>query len=116
MVKRVFYIEKEKFLRSMMEFALRAKNVEIHTVETLLNNTYLLYDLTPDLVIFDYETLRATPDELSLLYQYCAKEKAKLIITAEDSKLSELDPIISGVLEKPIKASHLAERIIALID
>ena len=53
MVKRVFYIEKEKFLRSLMELALRAKKAEVYTVESLNDNFYL-FRLFNSKLIFDF--------------------------------------------------------------
>ena len=114
MGKRVLYIEKEKFLRSMMELALRAKQAEIHTVETLQDNLYLLQDLTPQLVLFDLETCQQNPDELEQLYAF--SEKAKLVAVVPKHLNQNLDHRVSGFLEKPIIAHSLAERVLALVD
>jgi hypothetical protein len=114
MGKRVFYVEKEKFLRSMMELALRAKGVEIHTVETLKDNTYLLEDLSPQLVIFDLDTCKEFPAELEELYAF--GQKAKIIATFPKDQKPNLDQRVSGHLEKPLVALTLAERILSLVD
>lgn len=115
MVKKVFYIEKEKFLRSMMEIALRAKKAEIYTVETLDENFYLLDDLKPDLIIFDLETCRASgPEALEKLYGYSIQ--AKLLATIPEGSENSLDPRVKSHLLKPIVAHNLAERLLSLID
>lgn len=115
MVKRVFYIEKEKFLRSMMELALRAKKAEVYTVETLESNFYLLDDLKPELIIFDFETCKDSGDEaLEKLYSYA--QHAKLIMTGPVGSENSLDKRVSGHLPKPIVAHNLAERVLSLID
>ena len=111
MVKKVFYVEKEKFLRSMMELALRAKKAEIYTVETLKENFYLIDDLKPDLIIFD---LDQAPGDLQTLYEY--SKKAKLIATGPAGSEKNLDTRVSGHLEKPLVAHNLAERVLSLID
>lgn len=111
MVKRVFYIEKEKFLRSMVELALKAKKAEIYTVDTLSENFYLIDDLKPQLVLFDMD---ATPQDLEKLYMY--HDRLKLIATGPIDLMSTLDPRVSGFIPKPIVAHNLAERILSLID
>ncbi|MEA9355481.1 response regulator [Bacteriovorax sp. PP10] len=115
MVKRVFYIEKEKFLRSMMELALRAKKAEVYTVETLAENFYLIDDLKPELIIFDLDTAQASgPEALEKLYSYATH--AKLIMTGAPSSENSMNKIVSGFIPKPIVAHNLAERVLSLID
>lgn len=114
MGKRVLYIEKEKFLRSMMELALRAKDAEIHTVETLQDHLYLLDALKPQLIIFDLETCSTNPEELEQLLAFSAK--AKLIATGSPEFLKNLDKRVSGSLEKPLVAHTLALRVLSLVD
>jgi response regulator RpfG family c-di-GMP phosphodiesterase len=115
MVKKVFYIEKEKFLRSMMEFALRAKKAEVYTVETLEENFYLLDDLKPDLVIFDLETCqKAGVEAMDQLLSY--SKHSKLIATCPPGSENSLDSRVKGHLLKPIVAHNLAERVLSLID
>ena len=111
MVKRVFYIEKEKFLRSMMELALRAKKAEVYTVETLSDNFYLIDDLKPELILFD---LDLPASDLEKLYEY--SNKAKLIATGPVGSENSLDKRVSGFIPKPLVAHNLAERVLSLID
>jgi response regulator RpfG family c-di-GMP phosphodiesterase len=115
MVKKVFYIEKEKFLRSMMEIALRAKKAEVYTVETLEENFYLLDDLKPDLIIFDQETCNNSgPEALEKLLTY--SKTSKLIMTGPQGSENTMDSRVKIHLIKPIEATNLAERVLSLID
>jgi len=111
MVKRVFYIEKEKFLRSMFEVALKAKGAEIYTVDALKDNFYLIDDLKPQLIIFD---INQSPDDLEQLYQY--HQKIKLVASGHEGSENNLDPRVKGFMPKPIVAHNLAEKILSLID
>ena len=111
MVKKVFYIEKEKFLRSMFELALRAKKTEIYTVESLHENFYLIDDLRPDLIIFD---LNQSPADLELLYEY--SKKSTLVATGMPEMEKSLDSRVKGFIAKPIVAHNLAERVLAIVD
>lgn len=115
MVKRVFYIEKEKFLRSMFELALRAKKTEVYTVETLESNFYLIDDLRPDLIIFDLETCKeAGSAALEKLYEYSSE--SKLVQTGPAGSENSMDKRVKSHLAKPIVAHNLAERVLSLID
>ena len=99
----------------MMELALRAKKAEVYTVETLESNFYLIDDLKPDLIIFDYETCQEASEEvMEKLFSYAGE--SKLIMTGSPLTESLMDDRVSGFLSKPIVAHNLAERILALID
>ncbi len=111
MVKKVFYVEKEKFLRSMFEVALRAKKAEIYTVETLHENFYLIDDLKPDLIIFD---LGQSAEDLEMLYGYSSS--VVLVATGTPEARESLDARVKGFIPKPIVAHNLAERVLSLID
>ena len=111
MVKKVIYIEKERFLRSMMEVALKAKKAEIYTFESLKNNFYQIDDIKPDLVIF---TLNEDEDDLRRLYTFA--DCFRLVLSAPLEFQNQLPPKVSGFLAKPILAHTLAERVLALID
>lgn len=115
MVKRVFYIEKEKFLRSMMELALRAKKAEVYTVETLADNFYLIEDLKPELIIFDLDTLTNDgPEVMEKLFSYA--NQAKIIMTGAPGSENSMNKNVSGFIPKPIVAHNLAEKVLSLID
>ena len=111
MVKKVFYVEKEKFLRSMMELALRAKKAEIYTVETLNANFYLIDDLKPDLIIFDLEQSAA---DLETLYGY--SDRIRLVASGAEDRRDSLDSRVKGFLPKPIVVHNLAATVLDLID
>src|SRR4051812_39701083 len=110
--KKIFYVDKGDFLRSMLEFALKAKGAQIYTIDTLENNIYLLDDLLPDLIIFDVETCR---DYLAILEQY--RDKTILVATGEEEKDRPLvNHMIKDFLPKPLVARGIAARILALVE
>ena len=111
MVKKVFYIEKGEFLRSMMEFALKAHGAEIYTVASIEDNFYLLDDLTPDLIIFDVETAQ---NFLLELKQYSSK--AILVAVGPESAKPLVDGMVKNYLVKPLEAKNIAHRILSLLD
>jgi DNA-binding NtrC family response regulator len=117
MVKSVFYVEKEKFLRSLFETALKAKKREIHTVESLQDNLYLLEDLTPALVLLDIETIEKTPELIPAVFDYKATHPGVKIVTIGSvEQQSRYRDRTDGFFSKPIEVSQLAHKIIALID
>src|SRR5688572_28046826 len=116
MVKYILYVEKEKFLRSLFEAALRAKKQYIHTVDTLQNNTYLLDDLSPALIILDWETV-GTSAELSTVLDFKKSHATtKLLVTCSSEQKNEIPFAVDGIITKPIEVNQLAHKIIGLID
>ena len=113
MVKKVFYIEKAEFLRSMLEFALKAKGAEIYTIASLKDHQYLLEDLKPDLIIFDIDTCI---DELQDVYKYQKQHKVVLVASGPENRCSEYSQTTGGYLTKPIVAKDLANRILSFIS
>lgn len=95
----------------MMEFALKAKGIEIYTVETIKDNFYLIDDLAPHLVIFG---LNETPEDLQKLYSYA--DKTKLCLFASEEEAQNADSRIQAHLRKPLDAKALAMRVLSLVD
>ena len=114
-VKKIFYVDKVEFLRSMMELSFRSKKTEIYTVDTLENNFYLLDDLSPDLILFDVESVRAQLEELC---QYTSKNLSKTILVAvgNESDKAQVSSMVKKFFLKPLDASKIADQILSLID
>ncbi|MBC7537917.1 MAG: hypothetical protein H7281_03800 [Bacteriovorax sp.] len=109
--KKVFYIEKVEFLRSMMEFALKARGAEIYTVASIENNFYLLDDLLPDLIIFDVDT---SLNHIKVLSEYSAK--AVLVAVGSEESKSLVEGLVKNYITKPLEAKNIADRILSLLD
>lgn len=117
MVKSVLYIEKEKFLRTLFEAALRPRQVEIHTIESLQNNLYLLGDLSPALIIIDLETAQLTPELVSEVFNYReVHPETKIIGTGVLENRTNFNFRFDDFFAKPIVVSGLASRIMKIID
>lgn len=113
MVKCVLYVEKEKFLRSLFEVALRAKKQEIHTIDTLQNNIYLLEDLRPALIILDWATVQGSPELQNVMDFKKNNPTVKIVVTGPSH---DIPFKADGFFTKPIEVNQLAHKIIALID
>lgn len=111
MVKNVIYIEKEKFLRSMLELALKSKVESIYTTDTLVDNFYLLEDLSPDMVIVDYSSI-----DLDLLNELLNKKAFKIVVTVQESQESEAKSLsnVDLVLVKPLLVNGLVQKLLEL--
>ena len=109
--KKIFYIEKVEFLRSMMELALKARGAEIYTVATIENNYYLLDDLMPDLIIFDVETAQ---NQMSDLCKYSAKAILVAVGSVEDK--TKVEGMVKSYITKPFVARDIANSILSLLD
>lgn len=113
MAKKVFYIEKEKFLRSMIEMALKSKSAEIYTVDSITDKFYLLDDLSPDLILVDLASVSAL--ELEEILKKSAGKKIAFTGSPEDlEKNSSLE--VSLKLEKPLVVNKISEKILSVLD
>ena len=108
MEKLVFYIEKEKFLRTMIEAALKLKNHNVYTIDTIVDNYYLIDDLKPQVIIFDIDTMGA---ELHNFIKYV--KEATLVATGTKNQRELVQGYVHDFIEKPILASKLANRLVS---
>lgn len=111
--KKVFYIEKVEFLRSMMEFALKVRGAEIYTIASLENNFYLLDDLRPELILFDVQTCI---NHLPQLAEYSAASGAILVGIGDESDQRLVVGMAQSFMLKPLEAKNIGARILALLD
>ena len=109
--RKIFYVEKVAFLRSMFEAALKARGAEIYTIDTMVNNFYLLEDLKPELIIFDVQTVG---DSLGAILTYQAE--AVLIATGDESDRAQVEGKVAHFMPKPIEAHKLGEFILSFLD
>ena len=102
---KVFYIEKQKFLREMVEQILVDKGEKAYTLETASDCTYLIEDLKPEVLMLDVATIMPEADEFFATY----KEKFSQIpivftgFPEDRDLLGPYEGLCRGFLEKPIK-------------
>lgn len=107
MEKEVFYIEKEKMLRSMFEIAFKNKKQGIYTIDSIVSNYYLLDDLKPKIIIFDVKTVGPELDKL-LAYS----TQAILVATGDKEDQNVLGANFKNFILKPISAHNLVKTIL----
>lgn len=102
MEKHVLVVDKEKFMRSHFETALKDSNIKVMAIESLANNYYLLDDLKPCAFFFD---IHSTMGEYAKILSYAGKTKLIAMGFPEDFDLLKgIDDKLSMKLEKPISA------------
>lgn len=104
MEKHVLVVDREKFMRSMFESALKDTPIKVVAIESLENHYYLIDDLRPCALFFD---ILSTMGEFQKIIGY--KDKTKLIAMGfpEDFDLIKgIDKDITMKLEKPIPVSQ----------
>jgi DNA-binding response OmpR family regulator len=104
-MKKVFYVEKEKFLRNMMEQGLPGLGLDCYAVDGLEDFVYLINDLSPGLLILDWETCKLLSEldidtQIPVLLTFCGDSGGS------EKKVMNLP--ISGYLEKPISPLDIA--------
>ena len=108
MEKNVFYIEKEKMLRSMFEASFKLENQSIYTVDSIVGNYYLLDDLKPKIIVFDIKTVDSELDKL-LMYG----DRAVLIGTGDETDQNSVSHVVKKFILKPIPIRNLVKTIFA---
>jgi response regulator RpfG family c-di-GMP phosphodiesterase len=108
MKNNVFYIEKEKFLRSMFEIAFKNKNAEIYTIDKIEGNYYLLEDLLPTIIVFDVKTLGP---ELEKVLAF--NDRAVLVATGDVEDEITVKGKVKNFIHKPIPALNLVKTILS---
>jgi DNA-binding NtrC family response regulator len=111
MERLVLYIEKEKFLRQMLEEIFKIKGAKLHTESTLDENFYLIEDLAPAIIVFDLDSFGANKEQnMEKLLSY---SNIIFIATGNPNQLEAKDPRIHKCIQKPIQASAIFDQIFA---
>jgi DNA-binding response OmpR family regulator len=108
--EKVLYIEREKFLRSMLEIAFKNKSKEIYTIDTLENNLYLIDDLKPAIILFDVKTVRENLENLFNL-----NDRFVLIATGDEQDKELVVNRVKRFIIKPIVANKIVENILSTL-
>lgn len=104
MEKHVLVIDREKFIRSMFDNAMKESPLKLMTVEGIQDHYYLVDDLSPVAIFFDILTCMGEFERIMA----CA-EKTKLYAMGfpEDFDLVKtFEHKLAGKIEKPIPASQ----------
>lgn len=109
----IFYIEKEKFLRSMMEHLCKTKGINVYTIDSSEDCLYLIEDLTPNLIVID---LSSTAGNLASFLDSLKATglNATLVATGIEKDwedLGEMREQFAGYEPKPLVADGLLERL-----
>lgn len=117
-MKKIFYIEKEAFLRKMLESAVTSQNASIYTVDSTDDCLFLIKDLESDIVLLDIKT--AGNDLVPFIdsIKVEVSRDIKIIGTGSSADIEELDENVSskfaGFVNKPISPTGIVCKIIEL--
>ncbi len=110
----IFYIEKEKFLRTMMENICKNKGIDVYTIDSAEDCLYLIKDLASDLIIIDLETTKGC---LSTFLDSLKDDQisASILATGQQSDWEDIGDLkgkFSHFEPKPLVVDGLLERLI----
>lgn len=101
----VLFIDKEKFIRNLVEELFIGKNSKIHTIDNISENFYLIEDLRPSVLVFDVLSVGDSLEEILAL------KNIKLIAIGQEAELLKVQGRVNLLLAKPLKVSTLFETI-----
>lgn len=113
-VPEVFYIEREPFLRLMLEKYARLREIEVYTVDGEESPGYLISDLRPKRLMVDAQTfLEMSPQAQT---EVLSTSDIPIIWTGFPDELEALATqlgSLNNVLIKPLEASSFTDQILA---
>lgn len=102
MEKHVLVVDKEKFMRSHFEAALKDSKIKVMAIESLVDHYYLIDDLKPCALFFD---IHSTMGEYHKILGYQGQTKLIAMGFPEDFDLLKgIDEKLTMKIEKPISA------------
>jgi DNA-binding NtrC family response regulator len=114
-MKRLFYIEEEKFLRDMFELTAKNEELDCYTVESSADCFYLIKDLQSELIIIDIKTVSPQIDEFFANLEKEGLSQIPVVAVGRSEDIEEFGANKSKVLriiEKPLPATGLFDKIL----
>ncbi|MCK5882400.1 MAG: hypothetical protein KAG61_01830 [Bacteriovoracaceae bacterium] len=112
-MKSVFFIDKEKFLRTMLELVFKERGLDIYTIESGADCTYLIDDLTPDLIVADLATL--SPDIETFFSSFEERNITVPILAlgmeSDWDQLEKFQDRFVGLEKKPLSPTGIVEKL-----
>lgn len=102
----VLYIEKEKFLRQMLETVFKNRGAKIHTEASIAEYFYLLDDLAPKRVVLDLGSV--SRDEVQKVIE---KNKFQVILTGDSKQLADFSDVNLIKITKPLIVLNIFDQI-----
>ena len=107
-MKKVFYIEKEKFLRLMVdELFKKSEAWDSYTVDGQSDYFYLIDDLSPSHILVDWETVKKEGLDFLMAYMKNLGSQIPVIVTFKKQFKEEIPSYINHLLPKPINPLQL---------
>ncbi len=112
---RLFFIEKQKFLRDLLDKSAKLEGLDCYTIDSADDCFYLIRDLGSELIIADIETLGL---DVGGFFTRLEKEGLSQIPVVAIGKpeciknLGDYSSKVVRIIEKPLPATGLIEKLI----
>lgn len=117
LMRGVFWVDQESFLRMMVDKTLKLAGIEIHSVESAEASVYIIKDLNPDLLVWDIVTLKEEGAEVLKQIMETTQIPVGLVGFPDqyDESIRELLPNANvPFLEKPLSSLTLVDQLIQM--
>lgn len=120
---KVFYVEKEMFLRQVIEQALQKQAHQVMTIDGIDDCLHFIEDFAPSLLLIDLLTCRDHLDQLSFLLKKVRENSqfgGQIILvehhhlTVDLSQHKEIEQLIDQKITKPYRLSDIVVQLEAL--
>lgn len=112
-MKLFIFIEREKFLRDMVELCVKGSETDVLTLDSAGESIHFIDDLRPELILVDIQTVLSHMDSffdgIGKLGQEC-----KIVLTGDEGDrelIREYDNKTVGFIKKPLSPTGLIDRL-----
>jgi len=114
-MQKIFYIEKEPFLRKMFELILQVEGVEVYTTGKITDCLFQVSEMESTILLVDIETLMPVKDQFlkDLVNDgYCSHIPVVAVGFPSKLELVAQEDWYAGTIKKPISAHNLLQTIL----
>ncbi len=115
LMKKIYFIERDRFLREFYEGLGKRYEVECYTDESGVNSAYMIKDLVPDVIALDVKTAIENIEEIvSILGEDGISQIPVVLIQNPDGDMpEELEKRAKKVLTRPLAIERLIEDLLS---
>lgn len=118
MLNQVLLIEKNKLSSKILSANIEGNNAKCYTMDQLEDFTYLIDDLSPQIILIEVSTFLDDPQVFWNSVEISTQKNVKLVLFGEVEAMATIleQDKFDLILEKPIQISRLYKQLSSLVE
>lgn len=112
----ILWIDQNTFATGLLEKVFKKKNLEFYTVSAAADFSYLVDDLSPELIVLDAQTAVSALEAFKQQYQASEKLRTLPVILIEDAPELDFMGNVIGKLQRPFDPFKIPEKLQQIIS